>query len=120
MLHLHQTPESRSNSNDAPAGEHHARAVALASVRSDGASALARLLLHVSPDSAEAALEMGALLRALPGVGPLGARDLLSLARVRNSDVLGELTSAQRRRLSLVLAHVPYILGSNTVGTPGP
>ncbi|WP_037603789.1 hypothetical protein [Streptacidiphilus rugosus] len=120
MLPLHHETELTSNAVDAPAGGHHARAVALASVRSGGAPALARLLLHVRPDSPEAALEMGALLRSLPGVGPLGARDLLRLARVRDSDTLGHLTSDQRRRLSPVLAHVPYILGSNTVGTPGP
>jgi hypothetical protein len=124
MIHLRHTaePAHEPNGRNAPeeTAERHARAVALASVRSEGAPALARLMLHVGPDHPAATLEMGALLRALPGVGPVGAADLLRLAHIRDRDALGALTAAERRRLSLVLAHAPYELGSNTLGTPGP
>lgn len=120
MIHLRHADELHGPNTAEESADHHARVVALASVRSGGTPALAQLLLHVGPDSPEATLELGTLLRALPGVGLVGARDLLRLARVRDSDLLGDLTSAERRRLSLILAHAPYVLGSNTVGTPGP
>ncbi len=117
MLHLsHHTTADRHRATE-PVDYHHARVIALASVRTEGVPALTRLLLHSRRASPEATLKMGPLLRALPGIGPIGSRQLLHLAHIRDSDRLGDLTPDQRGELAFFMAHIPRPLGS---GEPRP
>jgi hypothetical protein len=82
----------------------------LAAVAKDGAARLAHLCLDAwHGDAVAAGMTLGSLLRALPGVGPVGAHDLLRRVGATESTKLGGLTASQRGALANALAHAPQL-----------
>lgn len=75
------------------------RARALAEIAA-GRWSVARLLAAAQTERALARTKVTAVLRALPGVGPVGARVLLGRAKIADNRRVGALTDRQRRTLA--------------------
>ncbi|WP_037573802.1 hypothetical protein [Phaeacidiphilus oryzae] len=87
---------------------HHRRILLLGQISTDGLAGLARVLRAARDgDPAAASMNVGSVLRALPGMGWFGAHDLLRSAGLRERDLLRDLTAAQRGELCLTVSHLP-------------
>ena len=75
------------------------RARALAEIAA-GRWSVARLLAAAQSERALARTKVDAVLRALPGVGPVGARVLLERAKIAENRRVGALTARQRSTLA--------------------
>ncbi|QMU74790.1 hypothetical protein GXW83_02360 [Streptacidiphilus sp. PB12-B1b] len=93
-----------------PVGEEvdrHARALVLGAVSTGGTPALDIALIRArAGDPVVAAMTVGELLRALPDVGWLTARDMLRRAGIGDDTRVGDLSAAQRGGLAQVLSRV--------------
>lgn len=101
-------PETRPEAD--PLGavpERRARALVLGAVSTEGMPALDLALIRArAGDQVVAAMTVGELLRALPGVGWLTAHDLLRYAGIGNDTRVGDLTAAQHGGLAQALSRV--------------
>jgi hypothetical protein len=91
------------------AAEHRQWEKELAAVKRQDPTRIAELFLAaMRGDSRAAALPIGPVLRALPGMDWLTARDMLLRAGVPREDAaLGRLDGTQRASLASELAHIP-------------
>jgi hypothetical protein len=85
----------------------HTRAELLSEVSTDGVLALTRALRDADRgDETAAVVPVSALLRALPGVGPLTAHELLRLAHVREDQRVCDLYADQRGVLLQIMSRL--------------
>jgi hypothetical protein len=104
------TTAPRPHATDGPGSEEHRHwERELADVKRQGPTRIAELLLAaMRGDRRAAKLPIGPVLRALPGVDWLTARDMLLRAGVPSEDTpLGVIDGPQRAALATELAHIP-------------
>jgi hypothetical protein len=78
----------------------HRRALVLGEVAAEGATGLSRVLRRAAAIDGDAAdIQVSALVRAVPGMGALDCRDLLSRTHIREAGRAGDLTPGQRAAL---------------------
>ncbi|MEY9848845.1 hypothetical protein [Streptacidiphilus sp. MAP5-3] len=102
-------------SSSAPSAElHRARELRLAATAEEGPTRLAHICLDAwhGGDVVAAGMTLASLLRALPGVGPVTAHDILIGARATEATLLGALDHDQRAALASSLARIPTAGGS--------
>ncbi|SEM04340.1 hypothetical protein [Streptacidiphilus jiangxiensis] len=85
---------------------HRAQELLLAAVAEGGTARLAHICLDAwdGGDAVAAGMSLGALLRAVPGMGPLTAHEILAHLRATEATLVGELDHAQRVALPAGLA----------------
>jgi hypothetical protein len=85
---------------------HRARELLLAAVAEEGPARLAHLCLDAwdGGDAVAAGMPLGALLRAIPGMGPITAHEILVHLHATEATRVGELDHAQRVALPAALA----------------
>ncbi|WP_133259810.1 hypothetical protein [Streptacidiphilus pinicola] len=83
-----------------------AQEMLLAAVAEGGPARLAHVCLDAwdGGDAVAAGMSLGALLRALPGMGPITAHEILAQLRASEATCVGELDHAQRVALPAALA----------------
>jgi hypothetical protein len=86
---------------------HRAQELLLAAVAEGGTARLAHICLDAwdGGDAVAAGMTLGSLLRALPGMGPLTAHEILTRLHATEATRVGELDHAQRVALPAALAH---------------
>ncbi|RAG82442.1 hypothetical protein DN069_27645 [Streptacidiphilus pinicola] len=87
-------------------GLHRARELLLAAVSQEGTARLAHICLDAwdGGDTVAAGMTLGALLRAVPGMGPITAHEILGHLHAGEATRVGDLDRAQRVALPAALA----------------
>lgn len=96
--------------SSAPSAElHRARELLLAATEEEGPTRLAHICLDAwhGGDAVAAGMTLASLLRALPGVSPVTAHDILTRSRATETTPLGALDHEQRAALASSLARIP-------------
>ena len=85
---------------------HRSQEMLLAAVAEGGTARLAHICLDAwdGGDAVAAGMSLGALLRALPGMGPITAHEILVHLHAGETTCVGELDHAQRAALPAALA----------------
>lgn len=88
----------------------HTRAALLSEVSTDGVLAITRALRGADHgDETAAQAPVSALLRALPGVGPLTAHELLRIAGIGEEQQIQELRPRQRAALLQIMGRLTAV-----------
>ncbi|MFF4648638.1 hypothetical protein [Streptomyces sp. NPDC001380] len=97
----------RPPAGDAAPGRPRSRAGLLSEVSTGGPLALTAVLRRADlGDDTAARMPVAALLRALPGMGPLTAHDLLGVARIREDQQVRDLRDDQRGALLQIVGRL--------------
>lgn len=73
-------------------------------MKPDGATAVVTAILR-DPQGRENSMQVAALLKAIPGIGPMKLLDLLTRAHVHGRVHLGDVKEMQRDHLAKLLEH---------------
>ena len=102
-----------------PEADAHEAELVLAAVSTEGLPALVRVLLAAKEgDRTAAGMRVGALLRALPETSWFTAHDLVSLAGISETTMVGQLDSVQRSIITRNLGRNPQL--ARAEGAPAP